>query len=216
MWLGAPCHISRDLLGIIWWCWVAMKNSSFFWESRCQRSNCDKVILEETENRFFSSADVLGLTLHWTNSTMRQKHLRKVFPMNQDWVFYSLQVWLACLYKCLLTLPVARQEWPDELRIQSFCLWSMPQNLSFHTSLEPMMVWIRPFRITRIMILKMLIAVDVSASALRATSLFRGLMVMSFTPISMSQVAGTSERLRKTYIQSFESTWRLPMNCLVG
>jgi hypothetical protein len=52
---------------------------------------------------------------------MRQKHLCKVFSMTQGCVSYSLDIGLDCLHNHFLTGPVARIEWPDELRIQSFC-----------------------------------------------------------------------------------------------
>ena len=69
---------------------------------------------------------------------------------------------LACLHRCLLTLPSARIEWPDELRIWSFC---------FKISLDVSMVWICPCRINRMLILKIHTAKD--ASALQGKFLLR-------------------------------------------
>ena len=54
---------------------------------------------------FFSSVDVLRLTLHWMNSNMRPKHLCQVVSVTQGFVSYSLDIGLACLHKCLLTSP---------------------------------------------------------------------------------------------------------------
>jgi hypothetical protein len=50
--------------------------------------------------------------------------------------------------------------------------------------------------------LKMLTTIDGSASALQANFLF-DLMVVSFMPMSMPQVAGTTAGLLETYIQDF-------------
>ena len=51
--------------------------------------------------------------------------------------------------------------------------------------------------------LKMLSAMDGSASALQSKSLFGGLIVVSSTPMCMPHVAGTTLSLLKTFIPDF-------------
>jgi len=70
------------------------------------------------KKHLLSSAHVLGLTLHWMNST---KAPMWSFSMTHGRVPYSLDIGIACLHTCLVTLPAARIELSDELRIQSFC-----------------------------------------------------------------------------------------------
>ena len=57
MLLGAPCLLSRHLLGTIWGCWAAMKNSCFFLGYRSQRLKCYEILFivfgGDEESAFF-------------------------------------------------------------------------------------------------------------------------------------------------------------------
>ena len=110
--------------------------------------------------------------------------------MTPGCVFYFLDIGLACLHKCLLTLQAARIEWPDELRIQSFCSLINAKEPSFPNVFGLVDGLTLPLQNTRILILKMLTTMDGKASTLQAKFVFNDLMIVSSMPMSMPLVAG--------------------------
>ena len=104
MLLPAPCLISKDVLGIMWWFWAPMRNACFFCGSRRQRSETTTEALLQ----IFSDWQCTGRTWKWDRSTVKA-------------AFFFLNTGFACVHKFILIRPAATIECPDELRIQSFC-----------------------------------------------------------------------------------------------
>ena len=84
-----------------------------------------------------------------------------------------------------------------------FVLWSIQKSLRLQTSLDLAIFWICPCKIAEILMFKMLTTMNGSASALQAKLFFGDLMVVSSTPMLMSQKASTTVGLLKTYVQDF-------------
>ena len=78
--------------------------------------------------RFFTSEDVLALSLVWINSNCRQNHLFSMFAMNQGCVSYSLDLGMACLHRQIFW---ARIEWLSREKITEFCSMIRSKEPSF-------------------------------------------------------------------------------------
>jgi len=95
--LGAHCLLSQEI------CLMLGRDDEFMLFLEISKSAFEVLsysfdcVWRWRKKRFFSSADVLGLKLHWINSTMREKHLCPGFP----WLkagFPSL--WILSLLVC--------------------------------------------------------------------------------------------------------------------
>ena len=79
----------------------------------------------------------------------------------------------------------------------------MQKSLRFSMYLDFFMILSLPCRITAVLIFEMVATIDGSVSALQANSMFTGVVVVPFTPMSMPQAGDTTVGLLKTYAQDF-------------
>jgi hypothetical protein len=91
-----------------------LKPFSDEWKSKKTSNNC------KGRKAIISPADILGLVLHWLNSTMCQKTLSEIFGLVPSAVSAFLGIGLIVLHSVLSKLPCAKVSWPTHNEMEEY------------------------------------------------------------------------------------------------
>ncbi|CAL1712331.1 unnamed protein product [Somion occarium] len=85
-------------------------------ESTIDRTDVSSSGVSRPERRSLDAAGGLGLTLHWLSSTMREITLQQVFALIPATVTCYVTFALRILLETLKSMPLAKINWPDEVK----------------------------------------------------------------------------------------------------